>query len=157
MKYRKLRIAWSVFWGLAGVLMIVLWVRSYRATDVLSSRPFCLSTYGRVVVWLRDESGPFGGTGSKLIYMSSGALLRMSRIKEIEEPFEVEPFTSRTGFFLEHDDGRSVVQLPYWFLTLLFVTFGGLPWLRFRFRLRTLLIGMTLAAVMLAAVIGASQ
>jgi hypothetical protein len=29
MRFRKLRIAWSVFWGLNGVLLIVLWVRSY--------------------------------------------------------------------------------------------------------------------------------
>src|SRR6185295_19427494 len=29
MRFRKLRIAWSVFWGAACVLLIVLWVRSY--------------------------------------------------------------------------------------------------------------------------------
>src|SRR5690242_4400156 len=29
MKYRKLRIAWSVIWGVASVLLIVLWLRSY--------------------------------------------------------------------------------------------------------------------------------
>src|SRR3954453_9683000 len=29
MKFRKLRIAWSVFWGVAAVLLVVLWVRSY--------------------------------------------------------------------------------------------------------------------------------
>src|SRR4051794_2870734 len=29
MRFRKLRIAWSMFWGLACVLLIVLWVRSY--------------------------------------------------------------------------------------------------------------------------------
>src|SRR4051812_42476544 len=35
MRFRKLRIAWSVFWGLAAVLLIVLWVRSYRLNDNL--------------------------------------------------------------------------------------------------------------------------
>jgi hypothetical protein len=29
MKFRKLRIAWSVGWGLLAVLLVVLWVRSY--------------------------------------------------------------------------------------------------------------------------------
>ena len=29
MKYRKLRIAWSVAWGIVAVLLCVLWVRSY--------------------------------------------------------------------------------------------------------------------------------
>src|SRR3954447_9768164 len=35
LKYRKLRIAWSVFWGLTCVLLVVLWVRSYWCEDVL--------------------------------------------------------------------------------------------------------------------------
>src|SRR4051794_33980026 len=35
MKYRKLRIAWSVVWGLAAVLLIVLWVRSYWWQDTV--------------------------------------------------------------------------------------------------------------------------
>src|SRR6476660_645069 len=29
MRFRKPRIVWSVFWGVAAVLLIVLWVRSY--------------------------------------------------------------------------------------------------------------------------------
>ena len=29
MRFRKLRIAWSVAWGVVAVLLIVLWVRSY--------------------------------------------------------------------------------------------------------------------------------
>src|SRR3954447_118615 len=33
MTFRKLRIAWSVFWGLACVLLVVLWVRSYWYHD----------------------------------------------------------------------------------------------------------------------------
>ena len=34
MKYRKLRIAWSVAWGVVAVLLCVLWVRSYWWDDV---------------------------------------------------------------------------------------------------------------------------
>src|SRR6476659_10578089 len=34
MRYRKLRIAWSAFWGLACVLLIALWVRSYWWCDL---------------------------------------------------------------------------------------------------------------------------
>ena len=33
MRFRKLRIAWSVVWGIACVLLIVLWVRSYWSVD----------------------------------------------------------------------------------------------------------------------------
>src|SRR6476661_3879782 len=35
MRFRKLRIAWSVFCGIACVLLIVLWVRSYWVRDYL--------------------------------------------------------------------------------------------------------------------------
>lgn len=38
MKDRKLRIAWSVVWGLAAVLLIALWVRSYSTNDHLLIR-----------------------------------------------------------------------------------------------------------------------
>ncbi len=38
MRYRKLRIVWSVFWGLAAVLLIVLWVRSYWVWDLATAR-----------------------------------------------------------------------------------------------------------------------
>ena len=34
MRYRKLRIAWSVAWGLLAVILIALWVRSYWWMDV---------------------------------------------------------------------------------------------------------------------------
>src|SRR4051794_6882666 len=113
MKFRKLRIAWSVFWGLACVLLIVLWVRSYQATDVFPVRPFCLSTYGRLVVWLRESSDvPFGGSGLKTIDLSPETLLMMSRIDTDIEPFEVEPFRSTTGFYFEHEERRTIVQLP---------------------------------------------
>ena len=37
MRFRKLRIAWSVGWGIACVLLIVLWVRSYWWVDMLSA------------------------------------------------------------------------------------------------------------------------
>src|SRR6187549_3492704 len=33
MKYRKLRITWSVAWGVVAVLLCVLWVRSYTTWD----------------------------------------------------------------------------------------------------------------------------
>src|SRR5437763_4883145 len=33
MKFRKLKIAWSVFWGLGCVLLVVVWVRSYTWID----------------------------------------------------------------------------------------------------------------------------
>jgi hypothetical protein len=35
MNHRKLRIAWSVAWGIMTASLVALWVRSYWRTDVL--------------------------------------------------------------------------------------------------------------------------
>ena len=35
MKYRKLRIAWSVAWGVAAVLLIVIWMQSDTRDDYI--------------------------------------------------------------------------------------------------------------------------
>jgi len=40
MRFRKLGIAWSVAWGLATVLLCVLWVRDYLDTRLVASLPF---------------------------------------------------------------------------------------------------------------------
>src|SRR4051794_8633021 len=45
MRFRKLRIAWSVFWGVACVLLIVLWVRSYYVSDQAFMRVSTLTGY----------------------------------------------------------------------------------------------------------------
>jgi hypothetical protein len=47
--------------------------------------------------------------------------------------------------------------LPHWFLFGLSVMFAFCPWLPARFSLRTLLIGMTLVAVMLGLAIWATR
>jgi hypothetical protein len=36
MRFRKLRIAWSVVWGVAAALFVVLWVRSYLYSDSIA-------------------------------------------------------------------------------------------------------------------------
>src|SRR4051794_7311826 len=59
MKYRKLRIAWSVTWGIAAVLLIALWVRSYWIVDAphlkLSGYILCRVTTFRGCMYLRVD------------------------------------------------------------------------------------------------------
>src|SRR5262245_26932319 len=74
MKFRKLRIAWSIFCGIACVLLIVLWVRSYTWWDefytptsmaryhspFLDSRILIVeSASGQVLVYYPQGSGPW--------------------------------------------------------------------------------------------------
>ena len=54
-RFRKLRIVWSVAWGVVAVLLCVLWVRSYfiRDTAWLPTSKISVeinSLYGRVVL-----------------------------------------------------------------------------------------------------------
>src|SRR5690348_8525325 len=62
MRFRKLRIAWSVVWGLAAVLLIVFWVRSYWHVDVLqkpsASRLFIISSSKGRLAYLENRASP---------------------------------------------------------------------------------------------------
>ena len=55
MKHRKLRIAWSVAWGVAAALLIVLWPRSYYAAD-----GFSFPLYGNQFIVIGSVGGQFG-------------------------------------------------------------------------------------------------
>jgi hypothetical protein len=43
-RFRMLRIAWSVGWGIACLVLIMLWVQDYRDTRLISSLPFAFPT-----------------------------------------------------------------------------------------------------------------
>src|SRR4029079_3358407 len=66
MRYRKLRIAWSVAWGVVAVLLIVLWVQSYwwfnHAQYIASNNRFvaAITTQGVVSVMCGTFDRPIG-------------------------------------------------------------------------------------------------
>src|SRR6185295_9642087 len=129
MKFRKLRIAWSVFWGLACVLVIVLWVRSYRwldSTDMVPSHR--ITSFRGSLRW----DTPFTFTEPP----NADLDLRGSYSVPIDEMMVV--MSERRG-----------ISIYFWIPTLAFATITAAPWLRWRFSLRTLLILTTLVAVVL--------
>ena len=120
MKYRKLRIAWSVVWGLAAVLLIALWVRSYATWDWI---PFTTSK-GRLA--LESNQGRAG-----LVY-------EIYSLQKISNDFITSTY-----------QGGWELLLPHWAIGSMAVAVAAAPWsrqLRLRFSLRTLLIVTTLAA-----------
>ena len=149
MRFRKLRIAWSVFCGILCLLLIALWVRSYTVNEVLGTYSGgmyyslqCLC--GRISV---SRSTPNAGqTVTSWRQPVTDGLREIAHNREnwmgFQYHYQPRPESLR-------------VKLPMWFLFVLVASSAALPWIRRRFSLRTLLIGMTVVAVMLGLVIWA--
>jgi hypothetical protein len=139
MRFRKLRIAWSVFWSAACVLLIVLWVRSYSFNDLLHR----IDASGWMI-GINSDTGT-----SALIYapLSSPPTQGMA-------PRGWFLQTTRTvgsgiGFGLKVGNGVVYVAARYWMIALAITTVAAIPWFRFRFGLRFMLIATTLVGVAL--------
>jgi hypothetical protein len=144
MKYRKLRIAWSVVWTIAAVLLCVLWARSYSWIDVVEVRkPFPPSAIGSGfgIVLARAYREPESSHWSHSTYSTRNQ----------------ERMPTTLGFSVEPSAFELVITAPYWFvlgLTGIIAAFGCPPW---RFSLRTLLIATTLVAVGLGLIVWSSN
>jgi hypothetical protein len=142
MRFRKLQIAWSVVCGIACVLLIALWVRSYWWVDqilgpVFGKRFAAGSMPGALVMGISSDRPISWRLGSN----------------HSDEWLRLGDYPSRIwGMF--HFEHFSFVA-PYWFLILLTAAIAAAPWLRWpkRFSLRTLLIAMTLVAVVLGLIV----
>jgi hypothetical protein len=154
MKFRKLRIAWSVAWGVVAVLLVVLWVRSHWRWESVQwgwGTPVhqavnCFSQNGIVKFAYADIRGtPDMQLTRRAVrkYPVEGATL----ISTIRHRF--------LGF--GYLDDRHTYFVPYWFLTSLTGIFAAFAWVPCRFRLRTLLIATTLVAVALGLVMWAAK
>ena len=133
MRFRKLRIAWSVACGIACVLLVVLWVRSRGTIDTVAAgywpgrRVLVESHLGKVYVGF--YSGPV-------------TLYRLSN--------QIRP----SNYFPSLKTATFVV--PLWIFIVATALAGTAPWLRKRYSLRTLLIATTLIAVVLGLVVWAN-
>src|SRR4051812_16865232 len=134
MRFRKLRIAWSVFWGLACVLLIVLWVRSYWMADYIFSRHvgMCSAT-GVVQFEVRLRAGDY-----------QWASIPANESKAISPRFQFH-------FWFRPDIG-GYVNIQYPFLVLILSISATVSHIR-RFSLRTLLIATTLTGVVLGLIV----
>ena len=141
MRFRKLRIAWSVGCGIACVLLIVLWVRSYWWVDnALNFLGHDLaSVHGNVVL---DDTICFTFVDGKIIYLG-GTI----------GPFFAISFPLANVAYVRQGTG---IAVPYWALVFpLAATFTIVPWIPWstRFSVRTLLIATTLIAMVLGLIV----
>ena len=147
MRFRKLRIAWSVVCGIIALLLIVLWVRTYWWVESIQIRP----TKTRMLV---ISSMP----GVLQIDLHEGPLVSLATthqstsewrqfVLDIGQPLELR---SQLLVRMKHDPYEDCISIPYWFAFLLTCAVAGASWIRWtkkRFSLRTLLIATTLVAV----------
>ena len=141
MKFRKLRIAWSVAWGVLAVLLIALWVRSYWWVDsidihISESTHACLGDLPGGIELKRVSPQWIAENILDSIPVSTAF-----RNFENARP----PFPIRAQGLLFTGIRRRCV--PFWFLLLVTTAVGTAPWIRWRFTSRTLLIATTLVAV----------
>lgn len=152
MRYRNLRISWSVFWGVVCVLLVVLWVRSnWRAENV----------------WVRTPGfGPVALSSVKCrVLVSHIDAVQLTSVWSAHS-YTIEDAMGGAGDelpkwpgfgFVNFGKGSFQLTIPHWFLVLLSAALAAVLWLPYRFGLRTLLIATTLIAVVLGLVVWAAR
>jgi hypothetical protein len=148
MKHRKLRIAWSVGWGLLAVLLCVLWVRSFWKLDNVSSG----------LTGIGGTASSYNGS-LKLFVNKSLALPKWPRWRwtsysgeqSLSRIHAHQGNPSQFDFQFAKSSGVFAIQLPHWLPFLLCACTAAAPFARFS--LRTLLIATTLFAVVLGLIV----
>ena len=139
---RGLRIAWTAWWGILCVLLIVLWVRSYwRGESVWHvGSDHMLTAFHSQIGVLTLGREPYPGKRHSFEWMYWN--WELSRIN----PAFISQFR-----YERYVNGVSV-NVPHWFLIAVSGVLSTAPWIHWskRFSLRTLLIATTLIAVLLA-------
>src|SRR3954462_10124424 len=111
-RYRKLRIAWSIAWGLAAVLLIMLWVRSYSFFDFCqvptssSSSVHLQSAHGRVVFFILSDfhSLRFGGVPTRNVVLAG----------ELVQPMTGTTIPGGVSLSVVPFDPSRVTAIPFW-------------------------------------------
>ncbi len=144
---KYVRIAVTALSITVGVLLIALWVRSYSLIDVVhgplpGDRSFqAISCHGKLAVIV----GPYKASWQSYTRPRGAFWWRIDQYKR------------RIGLFasVPRTYNRHEVTISYIVFLVLLAAIAGLPWIRWRFSLRTLLIATTLVAVGLAMVVAA--
>ena len=104
-----------------------------------------------------------GGIGFTIFDPSDEDIVVSPNFKTVSDPvtefmmvrfhgFDAPPLLSALGFGWQFAASGFAISMPHWIVVLLSATLAALPWIKWRFSLRTLLIGMTLVAVVCGAI-----
>ncbi len=141
-KFRSLRIAWMVTWGMLAVLLCVLWCRSHWYLDVLTkvNSAKIQTTIGSQldgIYFVRfNAETAYKGTGNP--YSSHGW-----RYKSLY------PSYGHEGWRFAWKSSRDIhIAVPHWFVALIAALIASAVRFGTRFSVRDLLIAMTAVAVL---------
>jgi hypothetical protein len=139
MKFRKLRIAWSVAWGLLAVLLITLCVRSYQWRHEVFGIPYPAGTLAIVSMNGTLEFHTFPPTTNDTFGD------RIDSFDHEWHGYSNVPSTIGSNGVRSSPSTR----IPHGTTIIICAVVGAVPWFPKRFSLRTLLIATTLLAVVL--------
>ena len=162
MRFRKLRIAWSVVCAIACVLLIVSWVRSQSLYDAVSWRSgkgmyySLMSQYGHLTVVNGFNPNDYSsGTHFEIGHKALNPFVDSPTEPTLSGILGLRWYSSHgVRAFRE-----LILAVPHWFVVLLSAALAVVPWipslknLNWRFSLRTLLIATTLVAVVLGLIV----
>jgi hypothetical protein len=154
MTYRKLRIAWSVGWGVAAVLVCVLWGRSYRERDELRGRVGIDRGFVLYSMWGRVEWDDFYLPRAQ-IYPLGFVTYSGDEVPKFIFPRKRSGVWRVFDFHCENHPQCFIVAAPHWYLVFASAVMGSVPWIgcKWQFSLRTLLIATTLVAALLGLIV----
>jgi hypothetical protein len=151
--FKFLRIAFSAFCGLACVLLVVLWVRSYWRIDwvegnLVGQQIAMVAAQGNLRLDVRHRKPPRWLWRSEIIATETIG---------INPGREGRSFSCRF-FNLSTSATRTFAWMPVWIPALLTAALAAAAWLSWpqRFSLRTLLAAMTVVAVAIGAIVAVS-
>src|SRR5262245_1785995 len=152
MKYRKLRVAWTVGWCVVGVMLVVLWVRSYWWLTTLFYHPDAatlqkVTAQCGVVGYLNASEGVRGqDIGLPIGWTLADGYDTRTREKYGASMGNRAPNRSDWDWifpgFNRSEPGW--MWMPMWFFVIVSGGLASAPWVFRRYSLRTLLVMMTL-------------
>ena len=150
---RRLRIAMSAVCGILCVLLIVFWVRSYHKKDD------CRGMVGKTLLNIQSSRGELG-IARWIAWQSNPIPWHMSS-ESVDESTERlwQPMIDRMPLSMagirrqRFTPDMTLLAIQFRLLVLLSSTLAAVPWLRWKYSLRTLLIALTLIALVLGLVV----
>lgn len=145
MRYRKLQVLWSVTWVVVGLLLCLLWVRSYRTID--GANVPVTSTWSIDFISLRGLVGV-----SQADPTQAWSAMQIP-FKEWQAYAAVagDPVPSSTWGGRIRGKNSIAMAIPNWMIIVFTGALTFVPWirLRWRFSLRTLQIATIVIALLL--------